>query len=205
MTPTIIIMELKGLVGPNSDKKTSFYLLVINKGVFTMRKLTPLAFIVMLGLALGLSSCAGLKKKRSSHDSSASSDNFSSDDLTLEVNGDSDSGKAGNLRTITFAFNSATLNHASKKRLKAAAKYLKNESSIEIQIEGHCDERGGVQYNLALGEKRARTVRQYLISLGVPSKRVSTISFGKERPVSFGHNEDSWGKNRRANFVITAK
>ena len=72
-------------------------------------------------------------------------------------------------------------------------------------IEGHCDERGGVQYNLALGEKRAMAVKQYLVSMGVNSSRVSTISFGKERPVSFGHEEASWSKNRRANFVVTAK
>ena len=78
-------------------------------------------------------------------------------------------------------------------------------SSLEVQIEGHCDERGGVQYNMALGERRAKTVRDYLVAMGVPRSRVSTVTLGKEQPVSFGHDEESWGKNRRGNFVITAK
>ncbi len=76
---------------------------------------------------------------------------------------------------------------------------------MKVQVEGHCDERGGVQYNLALGENRAKAVKEYLSGLGVESGRVTTISYGKERPVAFGHDEEAWGQNRRGNFVVTAK
>lgn len=123
----------------------------------------------------------------------------------LIVNGDSDSGKAGALRTVYFGFNSSNLNGDTRSALQANAEFLKENAGVEVQIEGHADERGGVQYNLALGEQRATTVKNYLISMGVSSSRITTISFGKERPIAFGHSENSWSRNRRANFVVTAK
>ncbi len=101
--------------------------------------------------------------------------------LDFELNADSDSQKAGPLQTVYFAFNSASLSASTRSALKSNATFLKANPSVEVQVEGHCDERGGVQYNLALGENRARSVRQYLISMGVNSRQVSTISFGKER------------------------
>ena len=84
-------------------------------------------------------------------------------------------------------------------------KFLKANAALKIQVEGHSDERGGVQFNLALGEKRAKTVREYLVAQGVSEGRISIISFGKERPVAFGHDETAWSKNRRANFLVTTK
>ncbi len=78
---------------------------------------------------------------------------------------------------------------------------MKEKSDVRIQIEGHCDERGTVEYNLALGEKRARSAMDYLVSIGIPRDRISIISYGKERPAAFGSNEDAWAKNRRAEFV----
>jgi len=123
----------------------------------------------------------------------------------LELNGDSDSGKAGALQTVYFDFNSAQLTEQTKNTLKDNADFLKKSETIEVQVEGHADERGSVQYNLALGEKRAKTVKSYLMGLGIKVKRMSTISYGKERPLTFGHDESSWSKNRRANFVITTK
>lgn len=124
---------------------------------------------------------------------------------TLELNGDSDSGKAGALQTVYFEFNSAQLTEQTKNTLKDNAEFLKKSESIEVQIEGHADERGSVQYNLALGEKRAKSVKSYLMGLGIKVKRMTTISYGKERPLTFGHEESAWSKNRRANFVITTK
>ena len=106
---------------------------------------------------------------------------------------------------LLISFCSASLSSATKDKLRAAATFLKAASSVEVQVEGHCDERGGVQYNLALGERRAKAVRNYLVALGVSGSRISTISFGKERPVAFGHDESAWSQNRRGNFVITAK
>lgn len=125
--------------------------------------------------------------------------------LTLNLNGDSDSNTAGGLVTVYFAFNSAQLSSATTSQLNANVEFLKSNPTVDIQIEGHADERGGIQYNLALGEKRAKSVRDYLVANGISSNRISVISYGKERPVAEGHDEAAWSKNRRANFVITAK
>lgn len=174
-----------------------------------MHSIRPMALILTLILSLGLAGCGSSSKKNGGAPGmgSANTDDqdMGSDGMELQVNGDSDSGKAGALQTVYFAFNSSNLNSSTRASLQANAEYLKTNSDVEVQIEGHCDERGGVQYNLALGEKRAMAVKQYLVSMGVNSSRVSTISFGKERPIAFGHDESSWSKNRRANFVVTAK
>jgi peptidoglycan-associated lipoprotein len=89
--------------------------------------------------------------------------------------------------------------------LKESAALLKKNPKWKIQIEGHCDERGTVEYNLALGERRANSTKRYLVSLGITSDRISTISFGKERPLDPGHNEEAWAKNRRAHIVVLSK
>lgn len=169
--------------------------------------LKALTLLLTITMALSISSCASKKKTAAAGDDvSVSSDmDGNYDDLNLELNADSDSGKTGPLRTVYFAYNSAALTSEAKERLAVAAKFLKSKSSVEVQVEGHCDERGGVQYNLALGERRAKTVRNYLIALGVSRSNISTISFGKERPVAFGHDDGAWSQNRRGNFVITAK
>lgn len=156
---------------------------------------------------IGLTGCGTNSKKRKNSGDPSVSSTYNGDDsgMELELNGDSDSAKAGGLRTVRFGFNSARLSSSARSALDGNAAYLKDKSDVEINIEGHCDERGGVQYNLALGEKRAKATKQYLVSQGVSSRRISVISFGKERPVSFGHEESSWSQNRRANFVVTAK
>jgi peptidoglycan-associated lipoprotein len=174
-----------------------------------MRSLKPIALVLTLILSLGLTSCGSSKKKNNGApgmgNATTQDQDMGADGMNLEINGDSDAGKAGPLQTVYFDFNSASLNSGTRASLQNNAEFLKKNETVEVQIEGHCDERGGVQYNLALGEKRAMAVKQYLVSMGVNSSRVSTISFGKERPVSFGHEEASWSKNRRANFVVTAK
>ncbi|MDR3608211.1 MAG: OmpA family protein [Oligoflexia bacterium] len=118
--------------------------------------------------------------------------------------GDSDSGKAMGLETVHFPFDSFTLDSKGKSTLKANAEILKAHPSVKIQIEGHCDARGGIQYNIALGEKRANAVKNYLTDMEISGDRVTTISFGKERPVDPGTTEEAYAKNRRANFVITS-
>ena len=85
------------------------------------------------------------------------------------------------------------------------AEMLKKNASWVISIEGHCDERGTAEYNLALGERRALAARAYLVSLGIQADRLRTVSYGKEFPFDPGHSEGSWAKNRRAHFVVTAK
>jgi len=109
------------------------------------------------------------------------------------------------LQNIYFDFDKYFLRSEAKETLAKNAEYLKANLSVKIKIEGHCDERGTVEYNLALGEKRARSAMEYLINLGIEPKRISIISYGKERPVDPGHNEEAWAKNRRDEFVIIAR
>ena len=89
--------------------------------------------------------------------------------------------------------------------LQANAAVLKKYPTWQITIEGHCDERGTAEYNLALGERRALAAKNYLVSLGIPADKVKTVSYGKEFPFDPGHDDAAWSKNRRAHFVITAK
>lgn len=160
----------------------------------------------LLTLGLVLSGCGSTQKDDSASDrDSVTYDDADSAGLDLRINGDSDSGRAGGLQTVNFPFDSSTLTEQARRTLQSNVEFLRNNPRVEIQIEGHCDERGGVQYNLALGERRAQAVRDYMVAMGVSSNRISTISFGKERPIAFGHNESAWSQNRRANFVVTAK
>jgi peptidoglycan-associated lipoprotein len=109
------------------------------------------------------------------------------------------------LADIRFDFDSAVLSDAARATLEDHASWLKRNPTITLLIEGHCDERGTVEYNLALGERRAGATADYLMSLGIPSGRLKTISYGKEFPLDPGHNEEAWARNRRAHFEITAK
>ena len=162
-----------------------------------LKKLTLPTLIIM---ALFIAGCASSGNKKATDEFAAGAEG-----LDLELNADSDSGKTGPIRTVFFDYNSAQLTEQAKQTLDTNAEFLKQYSAVEIQVEGHCDERGGVQYNLALGEKRAQSVKKYLVSMGIESGRISTISFGKERPLAFGHDDMAWSQNRRGNFVITAK
>ena len=169
-------------------------------------KFKSIVLMTLIATALALSSCASSKKKTDAVvDTDSTSDNGKNNGMSLELNGDSDSNKAGALKTVYFDFNSAGLSSSTKDALNNNAQYLKSNTSIKVQVEGHADERGGVQFNLALGEKRAKGVKEYLTGQGIESGRISIISFGKEKSLSFGHDEESWSKNRRANFAITAK
>jgi peptidoglycan-associated lipoprotein len=109
------------------------------------------------------------------------------------------------LKDIHFAFDKYDLTEEARKILTADALVLSAHPTLVIQIEGHCDERGSIEYNLALGEKRAASAKLYLIKLGVQGNRLSTISYGKERPVDPGHNEAAWAKNRRCHLVILSR
>ena len=116
-----------------------------------------------------------------------------------------DLNKSSPLKPVFFELDSSDLNSAGQKALDENAVLLKKYSSWTITVEGHCDERGTAEYNLALGERRAITARAYLVSLGIPADRLRTVSYGKEFPFDPGHDESAFAKNRRAHFVITAK
>jgi len=109
------------------------------------------------------------------------------------------------LKPLFFEYDSSDINAEGRAVLEANAATLKQFPTWTITIEGHCDERGTAEYNLALGERRAVAARTHLVSLGVSADRLRTVSYGKEFPFDAGHDEASFSKNRRAHFVITAK
>ena len=106
---------------------------------------------------------------------------------------------------VFFAYDSSEIDVEGQKALEANAAILKKYPDWVITIEGHSDERGTAEYNLALGEKRALAAKTYLVSLGVQADRLRTVSYGKEFPFDPGHDESAWSKNRRAHFVVTSK
>jgi peptidoglycan-associated lipoprotein len=108
----------------------------------------------------------------------------------------------GEVRTIHFNFDSNALTGAARAILEANAQYLLANPSVNIVVEGHCDNRGTVAYNLALGQRRAVKVKEYYVQLGVPANRIATISYGEEQPIEFGENEVAWATNRRAETKI---
>ena len=103
---------------------------------------------------------------------------------------------------VRFDFDKSEVKPDGRKTCQVVADYLKKHPQAKLLIEGHCDERGTAEYNLALGERRAMAVMTYLVSLGVPKAALSTISFGEERPLDPGNNEEAWARNRRAHFVL---
>lgn len=104
---------------------------------------------------------------------------------------------------VYFGFDEYSLDGAGQERAQKVADYMKANPAAVIQIEGHCDERGSIEYNLALGERRAQSIKNYLTQLGVEANRLPTISYGEEKPVAEGHDEAAWTKNRRGEFVIS--
>jgi peptidoglycan-associated lipoprotein len=110
---------------------------------------------------------------------------------------------AGPLKDVSFNFDSAELSESARATLKANADWLKGNPTARVQIEGHCDERGAADYNMALGAKRAQAAMDYLTTLGIAGNRLSTISYGEEIPVCKDKTEDCWAKNRRARFVVS--
>jgi peptidoglycan-associated lipoprotein len=104
---------------------------------------------------------------------------------------------------VFFALDKSTIDPASRATLEKQSAWLKKYPAVTISIEGHCDERGTREYNLALGERRANAVKDYLIALGVSPNRIKTISYGKERPVALGSNQNAWAQNRRGVTNVT--
>ncbi len=111
----------------------------------------------------------------------------------------------GYLQDAFFGFDEATLSADAQTALTTSASWLKKNPQISLLVEGHCDERGTEQYNLALGDRRANAAKEYMVTLGVDAGRVRTVSYGEERPFDPGHDEAAWAKNRRAHLVIVGK
>ena len=104
---------------------------------------------------------------------------------------------------VYFAFDDYSLDSAGQGQLNKLNDYLKGNAKAVVQIEGHTDERGSVEYNLALGQRRAQSAKNYLVQLGIDASRLPTISYGEERPAVEGHDEAAWAKNRRDEFVLS--
>ena len=113
--------------------------------------------------------------------------------------------KSGLLKEVFFDFDKADIREQDRATLSQNADALKKFDFLRITVEGHCDERGTVEYNLALGERRAKAAYDYLVSLGVPADRLKTVSYGKEVPVCTQSTEECWQRNRRAHFTVTGK
>ncbi len=113
--------------------------------------------------------------------------------------------RRGMFADILFDYDQYDVKEAYKPEMRKISEWMAKNSSAVVSIEGHCDERGTNEYNLALGDRRAKSVKDYLLSLGVPSSRIETISYGEEKPACMEQNEECWAKNRRAHFVILMK
>ena len=150
-------------------------------------------------------SASGSSSSGSSGSSSTSSSGSSSSSASSSAAAGTDSAadklaSIGN--TVYFSYDSAALDGNSQATLYRQAAFLNGNPSLTVTIEGHCDERGTREYNLALGERRAAAARDYLLAQGVDPARIKVISYGKERPAMAGSNEESWAKNRRAATVL---
>jgi len=113
------------------------------------------------------------------------------------------SGEGGPLADIQFDYDQSSLTDEARGILEKHALWMQNHREAKVMVEGHCDERGTVEYNLALGNQRAQVTRDYLASLGVAADRLRTTSYGKERPLDPGHDEAAWARNRRAHFAVS--
>ena len=106
---------------------------------------------------------------------------------------------------IHFGFDKFNLTDEARTALNKHAEWLSKNKEVKIVVEGHCDERGTTEYNLALGERRANGVVKFLLDLGIDGQRIKAISYGSELPLDHGHNEEAWAKNRRAHFIVHLK
>lgn len=154
-------------------------------------------FLLVSALVLSLAACSSSKKKG---EEDGASGGISAQDMSFDVRG-SDSGQIQGLNSINFGYDQSSLSAEAKATLQENAKWIKARSGTKLQIEGHCDIRGSTEYNLALGERRAKVVESYLVGLGVPKSSLSVISYGKERLLDESDSESAHAKNRRANFV----
>jgi peptidoglycan-associated lipoprotein len=112
--------------------------------------------------------------------------------------------RRGYLKDAFFDYNRYEIRQDQRDTLEKDAAWLRQNQTVQITVEGHCDERGTAQYNMALGQQRAQAVKDYLVQLGIDPSRIQIISYGNERPFVIGHDEEAWAQNRRDHFLVTA-
>jgi peptidoglycan-associated lipoprotein len=174
--------------------------------------------LAVLGVTLALAGCSSKKTKPVGAENAGGSNLGESgqggSSLNQLQNGTLGSGTGGPLSDIHFAYNAYTIEPQDGSILKSNASWLEKNPQTRVQVEGHCDERGSEEYNIALGAKReghsaplppnpAQAAKDYLVTLGIPASRISTISYGKELPLCTDHDESCWAQNRRDHFVVS--
>ena len=167
--------------------------------------------LVVVGLFVGsmFSGCSSTRKKTdgegdSSTGGASESGKVESTPISFNASG-SDSGSINGLQSVNFEFDSSTLTNSELSKLKGNADWMKANTKVVLTVEGHCDQKGSNEYNLALGERRAAAVKKLLAGYGVPANRLTTVSFGEEKLVTQGESESDMARNRRANFVPSTK
>jgi peptidoglycan-associated lipoprotein len=168
-------------------------------------RLAAVAVLVTL-----VAACSGNKNKNGGAGADGADGSGMGADGTTSVGTGSDGGlspeemaaRTGLQYVFYFDFDQSQLNPETRAALDAQAAVMRNQAG-PVRLEGHCDERGSIEYNLALGERRSQSVKNYLTQLGVDAARLSTISYGEEKPATDGHDETAWSKNRRAEFTIS--
>jgi peptidoglycan-associated lipoprotein len=182
-----------------------------------------LKFLPILAITLGLVSCKGATVKEDSAGTAVPDNDIVTEESMAVAGTDGDTievrrlnevasseeletkAEKGRLYTVHFDFDKYKIKSEYKDELKHNARWLKKNKGAKIRIEGHADERGENEYNLALGEKRAISVKNYLAVLGANPGNLTTLSYGEEKPLNKGHNEEAWGINRRADFTILSR
>ena len=162
---------------------------------------------LLMALSLGVTGC-GKKAAKTAPEQPTAQAQTEAGLMTESLESTGDSGvmegrTSGPMVPVYFGFDSSSIDGDQVSRIETNADFLKNNQDVSIRVEGNCDPRGTKEYNLALGERRAQSAKNYLASLGVGAERMTTISFGEEKLLLFGHDEMSWAQNRRADFVIT--
>ncbi len=165
-----------------------------------------LSLMLVLGLALGLTACSKNKKADAGADLQAAA-NSNYDTIVAEEQEITEAVEnvEVSLSPVFFALNEYSLSKGARNILKANAEILKIKGINNITVEGNCDDRGTIAYNIALGQKRANEVRDYYIKLGVKAENINTVSYGEENPLCTDQTESCWAKNRRADTVVSAK
>lgn len=166
-----------------------------------------LSLMLILGLSIGLAACSKNKKADANADLNAAAANSNYDTIVVEEDKLVEVVETVevNLTPVYFALNEYSLSKEARNILSANAEILKMKGINNITVEGNCDDRGTIAYNIALGQKRANEVRDYYIRLGLKAENINTISYGEENPVCTAQTNSCWAKNRRADTVISAK
>jgi peptidoglycan-associated lipoprotein len=176
-----------------------------NKMLFIYAALALLAPLALTGCGDKKTEDAAAEQTAKDQEAAGPSESLDSPPQDQSQSSISEGRTSGPMLPVYFDFDSAKIREDQVSRIEGNGDYLKGSEKVKVQIEGNCDSRGTNEYNLALGEKRAQAAKKYLLKLGVAEDRLSTVSWGEEKPLVSGQDEMSWAQNRRDDFVIMAE